>query len=128
MNENQRVLELLRKAVAILEDETPEPVAPWELGEEETVLDGTIGRPELKTVGDNLPLFTAGLKVIRDHDGRTQWHNIQAWRKTAIWANENLDSGVRVNAIGKFETQTWTGQDGQEKSKTVFSVRLFEAA
>lgn len=111
MTNNDRVLELLRKAVAILDDETPElvapatTVAPWEVDEGEFVLEGAIGRPELKTVGDNIPLYIAGLKVIRDIDGRTQWHNLQSWKKTAIWASENLDSGCRVKAIGKFETQ-----------------------
>lgn len=126
MNTNQRALELLRRAVAILEDETQEPNGQPEINEGEVVLVGTIGRPETREVGrDNILLFTAGLKTVRDQDGRTEWVNIQAWRKVAAWAGENLPAGTRTQAIGRYERQEWTTQEGEIKERTIFSVRMF---
>lgn len=124
MSDRERVLELLRRAVAILEGDKPqEPPRDFQPGEDETILEGTIGRPELKMVGaDEIPLYTFGLRV-RTPEGQEQWVNAQCWRRTALWAKENLDRGQVVQLIGKWETSTYNGVETNR-----FSARLIQAA
>jgi single-stranded DNA-binding protein len=125
VNDSERVLELLRKAVAILEDEIQEQPTPIraEVNEDEVTLEGTIGRPTLRSVGnDGIPLFSAGLKV-RKPEGGEHWVNIVAWRKVALWGSENLDSGSVVQAVGRWEKSMHQG-----KERVTFSVRMFNAA
>jgi hypothetical protein len=97
MNETKLVLELLRKAVAILESEKPEPtpIRALEPGEDEVVHEGTIGRPEFKLVGtDGITLLTFGLKV-RTPEGHERWCNAQEWRTVAMW-------GMTILIVGQW--------------------------
>lgn len=123
----QQASQLLSQAASLLqgnsaqEQQPAETPAPEAEDKEEITIKGTIGRPEIKQVGkNNLSLFTAGLKVGRE------WINIQAWRKTAEWAGENLQGGSAVTVHGEWTTQQWVNNQGQKQERTVFSVRAFE--
>lgn len=116
--------DLLSQAIRLLDEEPSQTFATsadTSDEDEEFVLEGVIGRPEIKTVGkDQVSLFTAGLKVGDD------WHSIKAWRKVADWAIQNLPSGSSVTVRGEWINQTWTDKSGQPQSRTVFSVRAFD--
>ncbi|MBU4098661.1 single-stranded DNA-binding protein, partial [Patescibacteria group bacterium] len=47
-----------------------------------------------------------------------EFHNIVAWRKLAEICSQYLSKGKRVYIEGRLTTRSWTGQDGQQKSKT----------
>lgn len=125
MNDNQRVLELLRRAVAILEGSTPEPtpIRSTQTHEDEVVLEGVIGKCKVREVGDDaIPVYNGSMKV-RTPEGHERWVKLTAWRSVALWASHNLAEGEVVQAVGKWETSQYNGE-----SRPYFSVRLFMAA
>lgn len=77
---------------------------------------------EYKTVGDkDTPLCKFGLKVDerQDAEGQRQavWCNCTCWRDVAD-ATANLQKGDVVLAVGKLQSRTYTGRDGDEKTST----------
>jgi single-strand DNA-binding protein len=46
------------------------------------------------------------------------FHNIVAWRKLAELCSQFLVKGRKVYVEGRLSTRSWTGQDGQQKSRT----------
>lgn len=46
------------------------------------------------------------------------FHNIVAWRKLAELCSQFLTKGRKVYVEGRLSTRSWTGQDGQQKSRT----------
>jgi hypothetical protein len=131
MEDTDRVLELLRKAVAILEGERekkPTPIRQLTPNEDEITLEGTLGKFEIVKVGIDLtPLFRGTMKV-RTPEGPERWIKFNAWRKVAIWAENNLTQGQVIRAVGRWETNSYVNRDGQEIETTVFSARLIQAA
>lgn len=133
MSTNDRVLELLRRAVAIMETESAEQSAPTPIrairpGDDEQTIEGTLGRFEVVTVGqDQIPLFRGTMKI-RTPEGPERWIKFISWRKVAVWCDNNLTIGQAVCAIGRWETKEWTDADGVLHSSSVFSARLVVAA
>jgi hypothetical protein len=120
----ERIRELLTEALLLLdEDESEIPAAPspQPLGDETLV--GKVGRPEF-VERKGIALWEAGLKI-PDEDGRWKWINIQAWRKTAIFARDNLPSATETTALGKWKSESWVGNDGEERSREIFVVTHF---
>ena len=46
------------------------------------------------------------------------FHNIVAWRKLAELCSQFLGKGRKVYVEGRLSTRSWTGQDGQQKTRT----------
>lgn len=46
------------------------------------------------------------------------FHNIVAWGKLAELCSQFLLKGRKVYVEGRLQTRSWTGQDGQQKSRT----------
>ncbi len=46
------------------------------------------------------------------------FHNIVAWRKLAELCSQFLTKCRKVYVEGRLSTRSWTGQDGQQKSRT----------
>lgn len=55
-------------------------------------------------------------------DGTTTWFSVDAWRGLGRNAAMSLRKGDPVVINGKLRTETWTGPDGLEKSKTVIEA------
>lgn len=77
---------------------------------------------EYKTVGDKeTPLCKFGVKVDERDTGDNQkqavWCNCTCWRDVAK-VTANLQKGDIVLAIGKLQTRTYTGREGDEKTAT----------
>ena len=128
-----RVRALLTEALRLLgEDEQP-AVSPAPASETVSTpapspngdisLIGKVGRPEFME-RKGIALWEAGLKIV-DDDGRWKWINIQAWRKTAIFARDNLPSAAETTAIGRWKSESWIGNDGEERTREVFVVTHF---
>jgi len=56
---------------------------------------------------------------------KTEWHEIVVWGKPAEIANNYLKKGRQVYVEGKMELQTWEGQNGEKRSKTVIKANSF---
>ena len=48
----------------------------------------------------------------------TEFHNILAWNKLAETCSQYLSKGRKVYVEGRLATRSWTGQDGQQRSRT----------
>ncbi len=121
-----RAIDLMQQAINLLQ-ETNAPQKKTDDPETDLIrLTGTVGRPEYREA-KGLPLYTFGLGI-RRIDAKTEWINGVAWRKTALWAQENVRRGDTVAVQGYWETQEWTDQSsGELKAKNVFIVNHFES-
>jgi single-strand DNA-binding protein len=48
----------------------------------------------------------------------TEFHTILAWNKLAETCSQYLVKGRKVYVEGRLSTRSWTGQDGQQRSRT----------
>lgn len=122
--DTDRVRELLTEALQLLdaEEHVVTNVTRTQPNGDVTLI-GKVGRPEF-VERKGIALWEAGLKIA-DEDGRWKWINIQAWRKTAIFARDNLPSAAETTAVGKWKSESWVGNDGEERSREVFVVTHF---
>lgn len=122
----EQVKKLLAEALQLLEaDSIPAAEdSPAPSNGEETIF-GKVGRPEYAE-RKGIAIWEAGLKI-QDDDGRWKWINIQAWRKTAVFARDYLPSAAETTAVGKWKSESWAGNDGEERSREVFVVTHFVA-
>lgn len=119
-------LELIKNKT-VAEAISPEPPKP-----EDITVSGKVGRPNLSQTSNGIALWEAGLGLIDDTgqpvrgaDGKQTWINIQAWRKTAIYAGDNLPSAAVATAVGRYETESWTDTNGIERERQKFVVKHF---
>ncbi len=73
--------------------------------------------PELKTVGDNIPVLEFTLASDRDYtlaDGErpTDFINVVAWRGTAEFIAKYFTKGRQILVTGRIQVRQWTDQDG----------------
>jgi hypothetical protein len=120
----EKVRSLLKDALDLLDSEAGQPLAQEEELPAKIELHGKVGRPELKKPQDIL-LWEAGFKISGEN-GESRWTNIQAWRKTAHWASENLKSGDNALAVGRWKFEEWRGDDGEQRSREVFVADHFK--
>lgn len=62
----------------------------------------------------------------------TEWHTVKVFGREAEWLGKDARKGSKVLVVGHIETETWTGRDGQEKSRQVIvasqTARLIDRA
>ena len=88
---------------------------------------GNLGRdPEVRYMsnGDCVCNFSiATTDTWKDKSGakqeRTEWHNIEMYRKLAEIAGENLKKGRPVYVEGRLQTRKWQTKEGQDRYSTV---------
>lgn len=81
--------------------------------------------PELRYTPSGAAVCTFGLATNRTwttdtgekHD-EPDFHNIVAWNKLAEICSQLLVKGRKVYLEGRLSTRSWTGQDGQQRSRT----------
>lgn len=56
-------------------------------------------------------------------DGPTQFYDVVGWGDLGLNISECLQQGDRIAAVGKWQQQDWTGDDGTPKTKTVLVAR-----
>lgn len=75
----------------------------------------------------NLSLATS--KKYKDKQGElreeTEWHNLEAWNKTAEILDKYVKKGSRLYVEGELRTQSWETESGEKKYKTVITIRDF---
>jgi len=48
----------------------------------------------------------------------TEWHDVEAWGKTADFVTQYLQKGQLVCVEGKIRTQSWKDKEGNQRKKT----------
>ena len=81
--------------------------------------------PELRYTPNGAAVCSFGVATNRSWTTDTgekkeevEFHNIVAWRKLAEICSQYLTKGQKVYLEGRLATRSWTGQDGQQKSRT----------
>tara|TARA_R110000823_G_C15899279_1_gene496798 strand:+ start:1098 stop:1511 length:414 start_codon:yes stop_codon:yes gene_type:complete len=94
---------------------------------------GRIGKEiELKFLPSGSAIANFSIAVNQDYkkqDGnkveKTSWFDITAFGKTAENLNSFFNKGSMIGISGELEQQTWTAQDGTNKSKVVIKLQSF---
>jgi single-strand DNA-binding protein len=79
--------------------------------------------PELKTVGDGIPVLEFTLASDRDYtlaDGErpTDFINVVAWRGTAEFIAKYFTKGRQILVTGRIQVRQWRDQDGGKHRRT----------
>ena len=81
--------------------------------------------PELRYTPNGRPVCTFGIATNRgwttdtgEKKEEVEFHNIVAWGKLGELCSQFLVKGRKVFVEGRIATRSWTGQDGQQKSRT----------
>jgi len=81
--------------------------------------------PEIRSLPSGQPVATFGLatnRVWNDKSGQKQqqveFHNIVMFGRLAEIAKQYTGKGKMIFIEGRIQTRSWTGQDGQKKSRT----------
>lgn len=96
-------------------------------------LSGNLTRdPDLRFVPDGRAVVTlriAETERVKDAetgkwgDGATSFYDVVVWGDQATNCSDVLQRGDRVAAVGKWQKQEWTGDDGEDHSKVVLVAR-----
>tara|TARA_R110002073_G_scaffold131310_1_gene278018 strand:+ start:1020 stop:1442 length:423 start_codon:yes stop_codon:yes gene_type:complete len=94
---------------------------------------GRIGKEiELKFLPSGSAIANFSIAVNQDYkkqDGskveKTSWFEITAFGKTAENINNFFNKGSMIGISGELEQQTWTAQDGTNKSKVIIKLQSF---
>ena len=86
---------------------------------------GNLGSdPEMRYTPNGNPVTSFSLATNRTYttsDGErreeTEWFRVVAWNQLAERCNQYLTKGGRVYVEGRLKSSTWTGQDGQSRSR-----------
>ena len=86
---------------------------------------GNLGSdPEMRYTPNGNPVTSFSLATGRTYttsDGErrqeTEWFRVVAWNQLAEHCNQFLAKGRRVYVEGRLKSDTWTGQDGQTRSR-----------
>lgn len=99
----------------------------------EGALSGNLTRdPELRFTAQGRAIVTlriAETERVQDQDsgawtdGETQFYDVTAWGDQATNCAEVLQRGDRVAVVGRWQKQTWQGDDDTPRSKNVLVAR-----
>jgi single-strand DNA-binding protein len=97
------------------------------------ILMGNLTRdPQLRYLPSNTAVCDFGLAVnrrYRDRDGNQKdevcFVDVSAWTRQAEMINQYMRKGSPILIEGRLKLDTWTGQDGQKRSKHTVVVENF---
>jgi single-strand DNA-binding protein len=92
----------------------------------QAIIMGNLTRdPELRNTpsGQSVASFAVATnRVWQDGNGEKQeaadFHEVVAWGKLAELASQYLAKGRKVLVVGRLQTRSWEGQDGQKRQRT----------
>lgn len=98
------------------------------------ILMGNLTRdPELRYLPSNMPLCKFGLAInhrYKDKDGNQKdevcFVDCTAWGKSGEIINQYMSKGKPLLVEGRLKLDTWTGQDGQKRSRHEVVVENFQ--
>jgi len=96
-------------------------------GVNKVILVGRLGKdPEIRYTPSGVPVASFPLatseewkdKNTGDRQERTEWHNIEAWRRLGEVCGEYLFKGKQVYIEGRLQTDSWEDKDGNKRYRT----------
>jgi len=96
-----------------------------------TVVEGRLVRdPELRYTPSGIPVVQFTLACDRDYTGadgkrETDFYACVAWRKQAETIANTLTKGRLMSAVGRFESRTYTTEEGQQRRVWELKVDRF---
>lgn len=93
------------------------------------ILLGRLGQdPELRHTQSQTAVCSFSIATTKKIKGeeKTVWHSITAWGKLAEICAKYLTKGRQVVVEGEIDLQTWEGDDGQKKYKTIINANNIE--
>lgn len=98
------------------------------------ILMGNLTRdPQLKYLPNNTPVCEFGMAINRnwrDRDGNKHedvcYVDLAAFARQAETINQYLSKGKPIHVEGRLKFDSWTGQDGQKRSKLSVVVENFQ--
>jgi single-strand DNA-binding protein len=105
-------------------------------GFNKVILMGNLTRdPQLRYLANNTAVCDFGVAVnrrYRDRDGNLKddvcFVDVTAWTRQAETINQYMHKGSLILIEGRLKLDTWTGQDGQKRSKHTVVVENFQFA
>lgn len=86
------------------------------------LLVGHLGKqPELRYTPAGKAVCKFSMAVDGGKD-KTEWANVETWEKLAENCGKYLDKGSLVAVVGRLKTQSWDGEDGKKRYKTVIAA------
>lgn len=76
--------------------------------------------------GSDVSQFSIGCGWKTKTKEGTEWINIEAFGKLAEICNQYLKKGMKVRVTGRFKTQKWQDNDGNNRYKTVITIHEME--
>jgi single-strand DNA-binding protein len=101
-------------------------------GVNRVILIGRLGKdPEVKYTQDGTAVAKFSIatsetwkdKNSGEKQERTEWHNIEAWRRLGEICGEYLRKGSQVYVEGKLKTESWEDRDGNKRWTTKIVAR-----
>lgn len=99
---------------------------------QQVILMGNLGNdPEMRYTPSGVPVATFSLAVNRrwtgtdgQHQEKTTWFRVTAWRKEAELVSQYLSKGRQVLVVGEIEeARPFMGQDGQPRASLEVTAR-----
>lgn len=99
---------------------------------QQVILMGNLGNdPEMRYTPSGVPVATFSLAVNRrwtgtdgQHQEKTTWFRVTAWRKEAELVSQYLSKGRQVLVVGEIEeARAFMGQDGQPRASLEVTAR-----
>jgi len=100
-------------------------------GINKVILVGRLGKdPEVRYTSDGTAIASFSIatsETWKDKAGtkheKTEWHNIEAWRRLGEICGEYLKKGMQVYVEGRLQTDSWTDKSGNKRYSTKVVVR-----
>ena len=90
------------------------------------------GTPEFVTTEGGKVLARFSLAVSNNYKDKkgnwvddTQWHNVNAWGKTAELVKDNLDKGQEIIIEGRVVNRSYETKTGEKRYSTVIEMNEF---
>lgn len=88
------------------------------------ILGNMTSDPELRFTGNGTPVASFSVATNRRFKQGEEWkdqsefHNVVVWSNLAQQLAQRAKKGTRIMVLGRLQTRSWDGQDGQKKYRT----------
>jgi single-strand DNA-binding protein len=94
---------------------------------------GNVGRdPEMRYAPSGSAVTSFSVATSRTYTANgekkeeTEWFTVEAWNRLAEIANQYVSKGRKIYVEGRFHLDTWSGNDGQQRSRAKITATDFQ--
>lgn len=97
-----------------------------------TLLGNVGNEPEIRRFDGGSMVATLSIATSKKYKNKqgetieeTEWHNLEAWNKSAEIIEKYVKKGSRLYVEGELKSRSWDGENGEKRYKTFINVRDF---